>query len=65
MGSFWRWHKEYLKMGIAELLKPLRKQRNNVVVDVKERIESRQPAWVSQVLETLEPPVVGRDGPTL
>jgi UDP-N-acetyl-D-galactosamine dehydrogenase len=28
-------HKEYLKMGIAELLKPLRKQRNNVVVDVK------------------------------
>jgi UDP-N-acetyl-D-galactosamine dehydrogenase len=28
-------HREYLQMGIPELLKPLRKQRNNVVVDVK------------------------------
>jgi len=28
-------HREYLKMDISELLKPLRKQRNNVVVDVK------------------------------
>jgi UDP-N-acetyl-D-galactosamine dehydrogenase len=28
-------HREYLEMGMPELLKPLRKQRNNVVVDVK------------------------------
>jgi UDP-N-acetyl-D-galactosamine dehydrogenase len=28
-------HREYLDMSLADLLKPLRKQRNNVVVDVK------------------------------
>ena len=28
-------HREYLRMSVPELLKPLRKQRNNVVVDVK------------------------------
>ena len=28
-------HREYLQMGIPELLKPLRRHRNNVVVDVK------------------------------
>ena len=28
-------HRDYLQMGLPELLKPLRKQRNNVVVDVK------------------------------
>ena len=28
-------HREYMQMSVSELLKPLRKQRNNVVVDVK------------------------------
>ena len=46
-------HKEYLKMGIAELLKPLRKQRNNVVVDVKSVLSPDSLPGSVQVLETL------------
>ncbi|MFO0702098.1 MAG: UDP binding domain-containing protein [Nitrospira sp.] len=34
-------HREYLRMSVPELLKPLRKQRNNVVVDVKSVLSPR------------------------